>query len=465
MRRIAPLVLIAGLPFFVQALRYESHEAPRAGVLALVVLLALPTLPMAWQRADRAGRALLAGALVWCIALALAAVFSLSPARSVFGDPLRKMGLWTHLALVACLLLGAGLSPGRAWRWFWLAGVVVAAHTLLQAAGALDGTPERRPPGLFGSPTFTGGWLALALVWILPAILRERLAGWRRGAVYGGVGLMALALLLTETRGGMLALGAGGVTLGLVWMAAQRSRRGVRWLWRMGGTSLLLLAGFIALDTGNLLPENVPLLSRLRVFSYDQSLSFRQTTWNDAVQIARTWQPMTDIHGQVDAWSALRPAVGYGLESFFLAHQPLIGKDLHESLNGQRVDRAHNDWLDTLVMTGGLGVLARAGRKRTGWKRGSPVSSKIPTTSISTSSVAAASGRRTRPASQPAAHPAATSSHPRRGGGATTSDAATSATSSPRMPCASTLDRLNPRTSHMPASASAPAASVGGIGM
>lgn len=335
------------LPLDFQPLRFEPFEPHHAGLLALLVFFALPFIQ--FPRPTYETRWLLWVALIWCAALMISTILALSPAQALSGDLIRKMGLWTRLALIGGgLLLGSQLELAKVWRWFWLAGVTVAVYIILQALNVLIiGTDSARPAGPLGLATYSGGWLMLAILWSGIGLLGEAsLIRWRRGVFFAGIALMLLALIVTEARAASIGLAVGVFTAGLTWNS--RSERNVRRLYVL---LAVLLAGVVS---------GIILLGRYNAGQrQDFTLRFREEMWTSALQVVREWPALRDVRGTTDPWQTLRPLIGYGLELFEPPHRPYIEPTLRPYIVNQVPDRAHNDWLDTLVMTGWLGTVAR----------------------------------------------------------------------------------------------------------
>lgn len=350
---------VALLPLYIQPLRFEAYETHHAGLLLLLLIAAAPTL---YQQRGRGWRSPLGLALlVWCVVLAASTLFALSPARAFTGDLPRRMGWLTQVAIVAAAGLGASSSLTALWRWFWLGGIVVAVHVLLQAAGWIPIVSDiPRPEGLLGAAPFTGGWLSLALLWTIFGWITERDLP-RRWLYVGGMGLLLLALAVTGARGASLGLMAGLLTAGFTWAAVQKRRATV-----LGLLLLPILGGLLVLGLGRINWANTPfsglsILSRL--YSDPTQIDFtrlqREAYWQTATTLVRTWPTLTNTWGQADRWTGLRPLLGYGLDSFESPYRLSIAPDSLASLAGRPTDRAHNDWYDTLLLTGWAGITAR----------------------------------------------------------------------------------------------------------
>ncbi|NPV66901.1 MAG: hypothetical protein HPY64_07130 [Anaerolineae bacterium] len=100
-----------------------------------------------------------------------------------------------------------------------------------------------RAIGVWIDPNSYGGVLAVLGALIAPQLFSNRLLGWPRWLVGGALGLVGLALLLTYSRGSMLALGAA---LGFV--AVMRYRR-LLWIMLAAAAVILMLPvtqGYVA---------------------------------------------------------------------------------------------------------------------------------------------------------------------------------------------------------------------------
>jgi O-antigen ligase len=273
--------------------------------------------------------------------------------RPVSVDPdatLRAVALTGGLALLAVLAAPALSRPAPAVR---AAGVVAAFGFALSAyailargrfGALLYGTiavPTVSPFGPFVSKNHFAGWVAMGALVVAGLALgladgsRSRGGDWTTSGRAGGVMLslvaalaMALAGLASLSRGGAIALAAGGACL--VALVAWRGRGG-----RAGLLPSLALAGALGLVLVALVP--VEAHGRLRSLS---GASFRLDTWRDSVRLAGT-----------------SPVLGHGLGAFHDAYPRF--KRGHGIV---RVEHSENDYVETLAETGVVGLaLALAG--------------------------------------------------------------------------------------------------------
>lgn len=339
--------------------RFEPYEAQRAGVL---LVLAVVGLAAGWlqPRRQRLNRPLLAAILVWVVVLTLSTALALSPSRAFFGDPYRHTGLLMQLTFLGGAFLIAQLADIRSlWRPVWFGGVAVSAYVVLQFVSFISPGPNpARPNGPLGVSIFTAAWLVLAGLWVIVSLVQQPNIP-RKRWVFAGLALMLLAVVLTGSRGALLALLAGAVTAALAWAAVYRRPR----------VALIALAGVLLAGTGAFMLTQIqtdswlarlPLLSRVIDPEADATVDFRVETWSNTQALAAQWPVMVSADNQPDAYRALRPLLGYGLESFETLYRSIPDPARLRYVDGP-VDRAHNDWLDTLITTGWLGVMARAG--------------------------------------------------------------------------------------------------------
>src|SRR5690606_27724465 len=148
--------------------------------------------------------------------------------------------------MVARAVAAAGLRS-RLLAAVAFAVVVGCATSLAQTYGVRTDffSLNRAPGGTFGNRNFIAHMAAFGLPVVLLAALRARRAVtyllWSVGSVLVGV-----SLVLTRSRAGWLAVGAGLAVLALALLLSPTLRRhGRTWL-RLGGILLLLVAGVAA---------------------------------------------------------------------------------------------------------------------------------------------------------------------------------------------------------------------------
>ena len=85
----------------------------------------------------------------------------------------------------------------------------------------------------------------------------------------------------------------------------------------------------------------------------------RELIWMGASDLVRPHEPLEFPDGRTDPFNVLRPLIGYGPESMYVAYNPFYPSDLTQvEKRNASPDRSHNETWDSLVITGVLGLAA-----------------------------------------------------------------------------------------------------------
>ncbi len=173
----------------------------------------------------------------------------------------------------------------------------------------------------------------------------------------------ALAIFWTFSRGAWIGLLAGM----FVFLFLFGVRRHVLWLW--GGSIGLAIAGIIFLVVINL-PSSplasfrtVPGIGRLgTIFDEEQGTNkVRFLIWEGAAQLVSPHEPI-GFGPYTDVFNVVRPLIGYGPESMYVAYNKFYPPDLaHLEARNASPDRSHNETFDSLVITGVIGFIVYLG--------------------------------------------------------------------------------------------------------
>lgn len=233
-----------------------------------------------------------------------------------------------------------------------------------------------------------GPWLGIAAaLFLLPYLLliqlqrrgiaeeKERAAlPWPRALLNGfgfGLGTILLAglifglgvLALPGTTGVLLGGGLALLSFGGVWLYFVVERRGWQWLW-IGWFTLGLVAAL------SLLIINIPgpiqdrvsdirALNRMtRLFEWERGTGkVRILIWEGTLEMISPHPPITYPDGSKDTFNAFRPLIGYGPESMYVGYNSFYPPELgHYEARNASPDRSHNETLDSVVITGFLGL-------------------------------------------------------------------------------------------------------------
>jgi tetratricopeptide (TPR) repeat protein len=320
-------------------------------------------------------------------------VLSVNPWVSFFGSYQRLQGTYTTLAyIVLFLVILQGLrrraQVERLLTVVILNSLPIALYGLVQR-NKLDPLPwggdvTRRVASNMGNAIFVAAYMIMAapptlsrVVDAFRSILTDEETGaadMLRAAVYIFTFLVQLiAIWYTKSRGPLMGLLAGlGIWMILGFLALRRalSRRWWRGIWIGALATVLLVAVFFFLiNPGGPLHEwavDTPLNRVSRVLQYERGTGMvRNLIWQGSLDLilprGEIWYPPTETHpqGHTDPFDALRPLVGHGPESMYVAYNayypPLLG---HYESRTASPDRSHNETMDAWVTKGLLGFVA-----------------------------------------------------------------------------------------------------------
>jgi tetratricopeptide (TPR) repeat protein/O-antigen ligase len=195
------------------------------------------------------------------------------------------------------------------------------------------------------------------------AILEDRgqlVANFSRSTAYVFIGaLQLIALFFTGSRGPWLGWMASVfftfVLLSLLWRK--------RWM-TLGIVGIAVLgAGFLVvlnLSSGPLVGlKNVPGVGRLGQLLDAESRTGRVRTliWKGAAELVTPHKPIEYPDGNQDPFNLIRPLIGYGPESMYVAYNSFYPPELAQvEKRNASPDRSHNETWDALVRTGVLGL-------------------------------------------------------------------------------------------------------------
>lgn len=305
------------------------------------------------------------------------------------GDVLRSILSFVVLAgALVAFMLWRGDDSARLVRW-----AAIVAGVALQVPIYLLSPAERRPtvlaialPSIFAflvafswvlelfapraliSPFWLG--LAAALIFIIAMVafayyLRKPAARLLLLAAYAIILIAQLTCIFyTQSRGPLLGLLAGVffyfALLGLV-------KRQIWIPWAMTVFALLMVVFLVMFNT-----VESPLMDALRSVPYVGRLGkvlqteegtgkVRVLIWEGAMDLIDYHSPLErpGEEGRPDAFNAVRPIIGYGPESMYVAYNRFYPPELaHFEKRNASPDRSHNETLDALVTTGWLGLTA-----------------------------------------------------------------------------------------------------------
>ena len=276
----------------------------------------------------------------WCLAgtIALMAVLlSMDFVPGLGYKPLDKPA--KYIAILPCLFMQASVAPDARYLWrglavgAWGAGGIALWQCVGQGLERAGGYTNEIQ---FGNLALTLGLLCLVGL----ASLWSRWRSAERLALAGGVLMGFVASVLSQSRGGWLALGL--LLPVLLWL-------GVRWLptrrlWRGGGVLLVLV---VVLGT-----------------SFHATLGGRfGLVWQEAKAFVQTGNAASSVGQRLAHWELAwqlgveKPVLGWGTTGYEQEKQARADRG-EVDMFVTRFNHAHNELLDTFARRGVVGVLA-----------------------------------------------------------------------------------------------------------
>lgn len=310
----------------------------------------------------------------------ISTVLSVTPYTSFWGSYQRLQGTYTTLSYVVVFASIVGnlrkrVQVDRLISAAVLSSLPVSLYGVLQRYGVdpipWGGDVVARIASNMGNSIFVAAYLimvfpltVLRIVESFEALLTDRgrmIPNFLRSTGYVFIGaLQAIAIYFSGSRGPWLGLGASLVVL---WLGLSLIWR-KRWM-TISGVSVALTAGLflVVLNIPNGPLESLrdrPEFGRLGQLLDAQSRTgrVRVLIWQGAVELVQPHEALEYPGGQKDNFNFLRPLIGYGPESMYVAYNRFYQPELTlvEKRNASP-DRSHNETWDSLVITGVLGLI------------------------------------------------------------------------------------------------------------
>ena len=349
------LILLFLLPLLVwERFMFPSTFAKTFFFTALVEVMFLFWLPGAYVRLkNRAVSPVSVFMALFFGIMALSAFLGADFYQSIWSNYERMMGLWTFGHLILFFLIVA-TTVTRESQWVWLFRVAAISSLIVSFVGIDEflktGTAFRIESTLKNS-AFLASYLLLAIFINLWLFLREERfvpASFLWGL---GVVLSFSVIILTGTRGAMLATAAGFMLLGALFL----------FLGPAGGFTLSLKNSVLKKLVSGFLIAFVLLVGTGIVFKEKLAMS----SFSPLARVASLSFSTSTIKGRLLAWDVSwqgwkeRPFLGWGPENYNL----LFNAHYDPRLIDQEpwFDRAHNFIFDIGVTTGFLGLFSYLG--------------------------------------------------------------------------------------------------------
>jgi len=321
--------------------------------------------------------------IVYCVST----IFSVTPSISLLGSYQRLQGAYTtfsYLVIFFSLIVNLRRREqiNRLVTTIILASLPVSLYGLLQRY-QIDPIPwggnvSIRIAANLGNSIFVAAYLIMVfpltigkIVEAFSAILTDN--GNAKGlginsskqviraTIYVFIAALELiAIYMSGSRGPLLGLAAASFFILLLFSIYRRNR----WLTFITIGMAILGAAFLAvfnLSNGPLEAlKSSPAIGRFGNLLDPESNSalVRQYIWEGTVKLVGIHDPLKFPDGSTDKYNILRPLIGYGPESMYVAYNQYYPPELGQvEKRNASPDRAHNETWDSIVITGVSGLL------------------------------------------------------------------------------------------------------------
>ncbi|MBN8474956.1 O-antigen ligase family protein [Sulfuritalea sp.] len=372
------LAIVSATPIMMSSIMDRGYEVAKLALAEPLALLALASILMAkgWRRQGAGSGEARVATLCFLAFLLLAGISTLlsaQPAVAFFGGYFRREGLLAWTAYAAFFIAVLRWTPGRSRsgvieivELLLLASVIPAAYAIQQRLGLdfffVGNRDPGRPNGTLGNPVFLGAYFAVLLpvavvrCWLGRHRLAE-LALWLPIIL-----LQATGLLISQSRGPLLALVLG---LGLLAVLAAGFRRS-RGTFVAIGVLLVAVIAMLVLINANVTAQRVardlPVLGRL-IYNLEGSQPGTATSLASRSTAARLgiWKAATETYVAAPTSAKL---FGFGPESAYTHYYPHLPDEVMQVdgyWQSNSYDRFHADTLDIALNYGIFGWLAYFG--------------------------------------------------------------------------------------------------------
>jgi hypothetical protein len=218
---------------------------------------------------------------------------------------------------------------------------------------------------LYAATLYVWGGLLVVLIFFIPLFgfsiyLEKPFRQFVPIGCYSGIFATQLSCIyFSKSRGPMLGLLGGLYFFGLLFAVWKRNRIGAF----IAVGSVVAVASFLVIFnlSDALAPlRDQPYIGRLgRIFETESGTGLvRVLIWEGVVGLVPPHEPLEFPSGEPDRWNFLRPLLGYGPESMYVAYNRFYPPDLaHAERRNASPDRSHNETFDALVITGLVGFV------------------------------------------------------------------------------------------------------------
>jgi len=282
----------------------------------------------------------------------ISTIFAVDKYAAFWGDLNRAEGLVSLIFFFAFFVFSLLIFEKKDWFLFFklslFTGFVVLFREFIEYLGGMS-----RPESFIGNATFLSGYLLFSITASLIVLNEEKNKFFKYLSIIVII-LSLVGIFLAQTRGTILGLGLGVIAVLVYGAIRGRDISYKKINLRKISAGLLcfgvLFVGVFIVTRQNEIWQKIPGLSRVAIIQSDNiedpSTSIRLSIYKSSLE---------SINPIGNGWRKL--LIGWGPENFILADSKYYdaGQYKYET---KWYDRAHNKFLDVLVMNGVFGLLA-----------------------------------------------------------------------------------------------------------
>lgn len=282
-----------------------------------------------------------------------------APAKGVQAQGPDRQSRRGWILLYASIILSYALVVST-----WFLSFELGAKKLIDAGFGGTLTPEMLNASASNFSFALGVSFLVVIIWWGAALALRRIAATFLliGVYTVLLAIQSVTVLFTQSRGPLLGILGALFTFAVVYSLVRGARRVA--LGAMA-SALALLAFLVMFNLAEAAPfaalRDLPYIGRLgRVFDTEGGTGeVRVLIWEGALKLALPHPALQWPTGEYDVLNPIRPLIGYGPETMYVAYNEFYPPDLaHLESRNATPDRSHNETFDALVTTGMLGFIA-----------------------------------------------------------------------------------------------------------
>ncbi len=282
----------------------------------------------------------------------ISTIFAVDKYSAFWGDLSRAEGLSGLMFFFSFFVFSLLVFEKRDWLWFFklslFTSLILLGKEFIEFFSGIS-----RPGSFTGNPTFLAGYLLFSITSALVVLGEVKNIFYKYFSVFIII-FSILGLFLTQTRGTILGFGLGFLVILIYCVIKGREINFKKLNLRKASIGLLLVgiifSGVFLFTRQNSIWQKVPGLARVAVIgtgeSEDISTPVRFYLYKSSLRAVNPIQ---------NGWKKF--LIGWGPDNFIIAESQNYDPGLY-NVEADWHDRAHNKFLDTLVMNGILGLLA-----------------------------------------------------------------------------------------------------------